>query len=147
MCLGEGKQNLKTLREFPPAPSKLTACKWYCNTVLCVLQVSIGERDFVHDEEGPLRGQLDRPRLHGRHPTGEEVHLRRESVLHGIGVRVARRPGRPLLQRHPHGDHAEDLREHRRRKEVGLGSDSQFFSPTDRVVNYLSSFIYPSLCY
>ena len=22
MCLGEGKQNLKTLREFPPAPSK-----------------------------------------------------------------------------------------------------------------------------
>ena len=98
--------------------------------MLCVLQVSIGERDFVHDEEGPLRGQLDRPRLHGRHPTGEEVHLRRESVLHGIGVRVARRPGRPLLQRHPHGDHAEDLREHRRRKEVGLGSDSQFFSPT-----------------
>ena len=40
------------------------------------------------------------------------------SVLHGLRVRVARRPGRALLQRRPDGDHAEDLREHQRGKEV-----------------------------
>ena len=112
MRLGErrDKQNLKTLRELNQSKRRM----------LCVLQVSVGERDLVHDEEGALRGQLDRPRLHGRHPAGQEVHLRGEPVLHGVGLRLARRPGRPLLQRRTHGDHAEDLREHRRRAEVAL---------------------------
>ena len=40
------------------------------------------------------------------------------AVLHGVGLRVAGRPGRALLQRRADGDHRADLRKHRGRKKV-----------------------------
>ena len=56
------------------------------------LQVPAGEGDLLHHQEGPLSGQLHRPRLHRGHQEGEEVHLRGEPVLHGLRLRLARRP-------------------------------------------------------
>ena len=87
--------------------------------VIFIFQISTWKRDFVYDKERPLGGQLHREGLHGRHPASQEVHLHREPILHGVGLRLARRSGRPLLQRHPNGDHGENLREHHHRKKVG----------------------------
>ncbi len=78
-------------------------------------QVSAGERDELYNEKRPLCGEFDCTCLHRGHQASQEIHLHREPILHGVGLRLAGRPGRPLLQRHTHGDNTEDLRKHRGR--------------------------------